>query len=41
MNRGRNTSLLNFHALRRSAMRLISIPLKKLKEKKYEHHTNS
>jgi hypothetical protein len=41
MNRGRNTSLLNFHALRRSAMRLISIPFKKLKEKKYEHHTNS
>jgi hypothetical protein len=36
-----STSLLGFHDLRRSAMRLISIPLKRFKGEKHEHHTNS
>jgi hypothetical protein len=36
-----SASLLSFHALRPPAMRLRSIPLKKFKGEKYEHHTNS
>jgi len=41
VNRGGSASLLSSHDLRRSAMRVISIPLKNFKGEKHEHHTNS
>jgi hypothetical protein len=41
MNRGKALPCLGFHDLRRSAMRVSSIPLEKFKGEKHEHHTNS
>jgi hypothetical protein len=41
MNRGKALPCLGFHDVRRSAIRVSSIPLKRFKGEKHEHHTNS